>query len=145
IERAASPDFERRLLSAINNGWRGVNLSLPLNWNNGSRSIQFRFHAWEPLGILLAGYSETGNSKALAISVDLAKDWNAKFQEQYFTLPLKTGLTSALAVDDSMAWYDMSVGQRAPRLAYLVDVVARQKGNEALAICLFRSLIFQME
>ena len=149
VDCTAAAGLERRLTSLINNGWEcdgiTVDLGSPLQWGRGSRTHQFHMHAWGPLEILLPGYSLLNNTKALGISIDIASDWVKKFQQKYLLQHLQEGLQLALSEDTTMAWYDMSVGQRVPRLSYLLDVLVRQEASRELIDPLFRSLIFQLE
>lgn len=74
------------------------------------RSWNFHIHCWDMLNPLLKAYSENGTLRFLVAAIQVAEDWvnhypNPKAQES----------------DGSFAWYDMAVGMRAYRLAYLLQ------------------------
>jgi hypothetical protein len=87
-----------------------VKLVPPLDWEtvcSDDRTHAFRLHAWEPMSEPLTAYGRTGEVRFLDWSLELAVDWVT----QHPSFP-----------DDSkFAWYDMAVGMRAFRLAYLID------------------------
>ena len=68
-------------------------------------------HCWDLLDSLLMHHSFSGDSTCLQIALDVARDWSARF--------------SAGSDPESLAWYDMAVGLRAARLAYLADAASR--------------------
>ncbi|WP_343313802.1 heparinase II/III family protein [Brucella sp. BE17] len=142
-------DYKSKYTSILEKGWKLQNIVYPLSknfsWDSYSRSQRYHIHAWDPLSILLPSYEIFSDERALRISIDVARYWLDSFQVQYFQNDIEEGLDAALADESTMAWYDMSVGQRIPRHAFLLDIVARQKGHETLFSDLFRSLIFQLE
>jgi hypothetical protein len=73
------------------------------------RSWNFYIHCWDMLDNLLKAYSARKNIKMLLISVNIALDWTNRFLDT----PFKN--------HDNFAWYDMAVGMRAYRLAYIID------------------------
>lgn len=84
-----------------------------------ARSWVFNAHAWEPLGPLLAEYSDHGNPQCLQASVAYATGWLDR--------------ESADAGDPSDApWGGMAIGLRAYRLAYLLDVLRATGGDPDL-------------
>jgi hypothetical protein len=100
--------------ATLTEGWQRrphprIKLDLPLDWENacaGDRTWAYRLHAWEPLSEPLTAYSETGEARFLTWSLDLALDWVRQHPRYDPNSPF--------------AWYDMAVGMRAFRLAYLV-------------------------
>lgn len=114
--------------------WKGhpsVAIEPPLDWDGlcaNNRSWGLVLHSWEPLGISLAAHDNTGGSAHLDFALALALDWLDRFG-------------SPGAVSSSLAWYDLAVGTRAYRLAYLLDVVARdpERGDEVVS-CLLAGL-----
>jgi hypothetical protein len=80
--------------------WELVNLQ--------QRSWNFHIHSWDMLDALLKTHSETGLSQFLEPALGVALDW-----QDY--IRASSGDVSPFA------WYDMAVGLRAYRLAYLVD------------------------
>jgi len=85
--------------------------SLPVDWAAdpfGDRNWQFQLHAWVNMDYWLYAYQD-GDGSALEESVAIALDW-AQFH-------LGHGRKSAFQ------WYDLAVGVRASRLAFLLDNV----------------------
>lgn len=95
--------------------------------------------------VLLPAYQFYNEDAALSLSINVAQRWMNLFQTEYFDHDIIDGIDTAIKDETTMAWYDMSVGQRIPRQAFLLDIVARQEGQDDLFCDLFRSMIFQME
>lgn len=107
--------------ATLSGDWRwkgrpGVDLKPPLDWErvcDRDRSWNLALHSWEPLAALLAAHDRDGDRACLDLALRLGLDWLERFPR----------------LDDAsspFAWYDVAVGARAYRLAYLLDVVARQ-------------------
>ncbi len=110
---------ERMLAS----GWRcGIHLvepmRPPLNWNDVPRSLSFHLHSWDPHAILLMAYSLSARCEFLDAALAVTMDWLAQ-------CGAAADAAEALAEPGGFAWYDMAVGLRAYRLAYLLDAAAR--------------------
>ena len=94
-----------------------VPLDAPLPWKLASqtqRSLNFHLHSWDPVESLLQAHSVTGLPRYLEAAVELARDW--------------VDTHHAPSTDDEpspFAWYDMAVGLRSYRLAYILDAAAR--------------------
>lgn len=73
------------------------------------RSWNFHMHSWDMLEAILRAYSDFGEKALLEISLSVALEWAGLFG------------TRAPSSGKSMAWYDMAVGLRAYRLAYMID------------------------
>jgi hypothetical protein len=98
--------------------WKGrpsAALEPPLDWEglcDGDRSWGLALHSWEPLAALLAAHDHDADRASLDLALRLCLDWLERF-------PHVDGAVSPFA------WYDVAIGSRAYRLAYLLDVVAR--------------------
>lgn len=91
-----------------------LNINMPIPWEDKTgenRSLSFRLHCWDHLDVLLAAYDATKDQKYLLLCINIAKEWIAKFGN--------------LETDSEFAWYDMSVGLRSYRLAYITDAALR--------------------
>jgi Heparinase II/III-like protein/Heparinase II/III N-terminus len=97
----------------------------PIPFDEFNRSFCFHIHAWEPLTFLLQAHSQFGDAKYLDASFEFASDWFTRYQAPLLALPRAEALEYAAAHKKTQAWYDMGVGQRAYRLAYLIDAIAR--------------------
>ena len=117
LEESTSGDRQdpiERLQTQLRNGWQtggGLRLSLhePPKWfdyNEHSRNVRYKIHSWIILDSLLVVHSITEEEEYLNMAVNIAEDWISNF--------VITGKT------DDFAWYDMAVGQRATKLAYMI-------------------------
>jgi hypothetical protein len=95
----------------IADGWaRGpsdpVPITPPVPWDGGmSPDLSWMLHAWRPYEVYLRAYDESGDVRWLRAAAAVAKDWLQRGDRR----------------NSRYAWYDMAAGQRAYRLAYLVD------------------------
>jgi hypothetical protein len=110
-------DFEQASAAdeILANGWAGRG-EPPLypgpdtDWvhlASDNRSWQFNVQSWVWAGPVLAAYEETGDRRYLSWCLEAAASWARTFT---------TGTGAG-----TMAWYDMAVGLRAYRLAYLTE------------------------
>ena len=107
-------DPQNRLEAQLRNGWQtGGGFRLPLTevpiWDKyleHSRNVRYKIHSWVMLDSLLVVDSITDGQEYLDLAVDIAEDWINNF-----VLSKRT---------DEFAWYDMAVGQRATKLAYML-------------------------
>jgi hypothetical protein len=119
----------------------------PIPFDKFNRSFCFHIHAWEPLTFLLQAHSQFGGSEYLDASFDFAWDWFTQYQAPLLAMPRAKALSYAASHTETQAWYDMGVGQRAYRLAYLVDAVARhpEKYSDDVFSRLYETLQFHHE
>jgi hypothetical protein len=104
----------------LKNGWRlsgfpPVRLDAPIEWEDADpsrRSLVFHLHSWDMVDALLKDHSISGSDLHLEAALRIADDWVARYPA---------------FEANSAAWYDMAVGMRAYRLAYMVDAAARLK------------------
>ncbi|USR41531.1 heparinase II/III-family protein [Ectopseudomonas hydrolytica] len=105
-----------RVQEILISGWRCGNyptvfLDSNIPWaqlDNAQRSWNFHIHSWDMLDAPLAAYSAEQQPELLILCVNIALDWSARYG-------------SGPKSDTPFAWYDMAVGLRAYRLAYLLD------------------------
>lgn len=76
-----------------------------------SRSWSFEIHSWNPLDSLLIAYSRRPDRQYLERALAVAVEWIDLFDDGSRPHPF--------------AWYDMAVGLRAARLAFLIDAYGR--------------------
>jgi hypothetical protein len=115
---SASPEQSARETLTI--GWERtpnprVKMDLPISWDElcgASRSWTFHLHAWDPMADPLTVYGASKARPYLVWCLALALDW--------------VGQHPARLANSPFAWYDMAVGMRAYRLAYLIDIGARE-------------------
>lgn len=118
-------------------------LSKPIDWEAYGRSFSVRLHSWEPITELLMFNSLYSDERSFEIARSFAFEWINRFQAQ----------ASAVGPDPIMLervagctpWYDMAVGRRAYRLAYILDVLARNPSyDDQLVMDGFRCLDFHL-
>lgn len=93
-------------------------LDAPVDWDGEglNRSERFRLHAWDPLEALFVAADAEGDPDLLKLVVRFVDEWIA----------WSDAGGACLAPDgQDMVWYDMGVGLRAYRLAWLISAVAR--------------------
>ena len=129
-------------------GWRmgairGVRLQPPIEWTSASRSFDTHWHAWWPLDELFYAHGLAPKDEYLQAAWDFAMDWIYTFQRPLLALPTGVAVRKALKGDGTQAWYDMSVGLRLQRLAYLTDLACRddRRSDEAVGL-MFETLDF---
>jgi len=89
-----------------------ISLNDPIPWalrNQQERSWNFYIHCWDMLDSLLKAYSETQEKQFILPAIRVAEDWAEKHSNL------------SQADMSPLAWYDMAVGLRAYRLAYIID------------------------
>lgn len=100
---------------------------LPLDWNADpfeDRNWRYQLHAWRMLDPLLGAWEQTGNTGYLDDTLRIVLDWH-----EYH---------SVRGQKSDYEWYDMAVGLRAMKLAYLFqrafegDVQLDDAGKEKL-------------
>jgi len=82
------------------------------------RSWNFHIHCLDMIQDLLHAHSESGRQDFLDPALRIAMEWARRHPDP------------ASARGSQFAWYDMAVGLRAQRMAYLLDVVSRDGAAE---------------
>lgn len=101
------------------------NIRPPIDFDAHNRSFAFHMHAWDAVSALLLAYDAGGDRKYLDAGLAIARDWIARHQLPLLEMRMDEALAAARAHTATLAWYDMGVGQRIYRIAYLIDVLAR--------------------
>ncbi len=119
-------DARQSLIEAENileNGWQRrnypvVDLKKTIPWNlanQSERSWNFYIHSWDMLDALLYAYSLNSDEIILKSVLKIVLDW----------IELYVDLDKSIPIHDKnktdFAWYDMAVGLRSYRLAYIYD------------------------
>ncbi len=92
-------------------------LEPPIDWEHlvtVDRSWNYHLNAWEPVDAVLAEQARSDEQRYLSFALALAVDWIA---DNPYPAP-------ETEVED-FGWYDMAVGLRAYRLAYLLEASCR--------------------
>lgn len=92
-----------------------VPLILPVDWANADydRNWRFNLNSWKMVEPMLAWHAKSGERLPLRMAMDLIADW-----------------TRFNIIDDTpnkLKWYDIATGQRAMKLAFLIDTIYRNR------------------
>ncbi|ADE13590.1 hypothetical protein Nhal_0400 [Nitrosococcus halophilus Nc 4] len=86
--------------------------TLPVDWNADpfqDRNWRFHLHAWRMIDPMIVAWERTGDKRYLQDALKVMTDW----QDYHFGRNRRS----------AFQWYDMSVGLRAMKLAYVLDRV----------------------
>ena len=112
-----------------------IKIETPVNWvlyASHSRSIRYKIQAWGGLDAVLNYDSIKNNEKCYQVSYEYIMDW------------INTFIIGKN--DDDFAWYDMAVGQRATKLAYLIRRAIENKEDiEDIAAMIVTAEIHMIE
>lgn len=107
----------------IQNGWTYADfpvviLHLPMNWEtpcSSNRTWAFNLHTWEFMDPVVRDYLESENISRLRWCVDRALSWIQRY----------VSTNQNPEAPESMAWYDMALALRSPRLVALIHLSIR--------------------
>ena len=124
----------------MNDGWQfhgepTFRIVPPVAWDHlveENRSWNFNLHSWRPINSILASYATTRAPRYLQFALAFIEDWVA-------SNPYELGNQAG---GESFAWYDMAVGLRVYRLAFVIAASARagEVSDEQL-VTLWQSLV----
>ena len=100
-------------------------LEPPIDWEHlvsVDRSWNFHLNSWGPLDSILVAHSRSSQPRYLSFAVALASDWIAK--NPYSPLEIDVDV-------EDFGWYDMAVGRRVYRMAYVLDAACRDPSVSA--------------
>lgn len=125
--------------SILENGWRfggfePVPVKGLVDWSKYGcehRSWGFHLHAWEFMDAFIDEYDRTENTDLLSEAIEIAVGWVTKHH-------------GSDVDEDEMAWYDMALSLRTPRLISLVLRAARTEGMRESAVILAASLVLHL-
>jgi hypothetical protein len=135
LERTAVTGVKGSSRALRERGWvlgslPAVDLSLPMDWPTlcpNHRSQNFHLHAWDFMVPFLNEYATSGARELLTWCLERAVSWCETFT---------TG-------DDrgTMAWYDMALALRSPRLAYLLHEAVHIGADDVTLETLARGVV----
>lgn len=122
-----SSSFEKALSGLITKGYTIppsylFKLDEPLPWQHAERSVAYSLQAFDPLSVLLRAHSLTHRQDYFNLVLTFVEDWLKHLRPP--TEKEYEGLWEESSPHDFL-WYDMAVGLRASRLAYIVDHLLR--------------------
>jgi hypothetical protein len=98
-----------------------LSIKPPVNWDYWpNRSVNYHLHSFHPLDIL-CGYGGSYSQRIIDASLLFTLDWIDNHFEDY------QGGAYRKPQVESFAWYDMAVGLRIQKIAFLLDIVSRQQ------------------
>lgn len=121
-------------LEVLSTGWSRrsypkIDINSPIAWKLNSqdeRSWNFYIHSWDMIDTLLYACNLKYDERLFEPALKISLDWIEKYVDQKNNCPMKN--------ESSMdfAWYDMAVGLRAYRLAYIYDIYKESAEEEDL-------------
>ncbi len=106
-----------------------ININDPIPWalnSQDERSWNFYIHSWDMIDTLLYAYKKAPEYKLFKPALDIALDWIERYVDMEADAPIDYQNST------DFAWYDMAVGLRAYRLAYIYDEYRREIKNDDL-------------
>jgi len=101
-------------------GCRMDSLKLAPSFDKGARNQLYHFHAWTHIGTLLLAYRYSNDPKFITLARSQAESW--VLYSNYVAMD-----QAPLNTEESFLWYDMAVGLRIYKLAYLVRKTSLDK------------------
>ncbi|MCC6790318.1 MAG: hypothetical protein IT336_01465, partial [Thermomicrobiales bacterium] len=149
VPRHLLPDFrdllEQRMTGAFVLGPHSIpSIVEPIDWPAQVRPFALHLDSWEPISELLMGHAIFDEDRYFAAALTFARGWMDSFHDASMAIgPDPVALDAAFG---PMHWFDMSVGQRIYRLAYIADVMARDpRYGDTEVIEAMRSLVFHCQ
>ncbi len=99
----------------------------PINFDDQSRPHACDLHSWEPVGFALRAHEIFGDERFLELSLSYIFDWLDRYWKPVSGAANVDDFDDVIADDSNFAWYDMAVGRRTYRLAYVLDLLSRRK------------------
>lgn len=118
---ATAIQLEKRALKALSDGWRRggqepIYIDNKIDWkleNDNQRSWNYYKHSWAMIDEVLSAFTLLPDRLFLLVTaINVALDWSNKHIDDK---GYPKGSVS------KFAWYDMAVGLRAQRMAYIID------------------------
>ena len=110
--------IEARIRNGFTTGGAKIDLTEAPIWSDytdKSRNIRYKIHSWLMIDGFLNADQVTDEDKYLQMASKIALDW-----VQRFVINMES---------DEFAWYDMAVGQRATKLAYILRRLVETKAD----------------
>ncbi len=111
-------------------GFEIPSLMPPLDWSAHNRSFSYHLHAWDGIADILIGYSLWGDPRCLATALAHVRAWLEEFQKPILDRWSPEELDALVTPHMPTPWYDMAVGRRAYRIAYLLDILAHDPSSD---------------
>lgn len=149
--RDLSGQFANFTRSNLEDGWTRDGFSIPtvyppVDWGAHNRSFSYHLHAWDAIADLLIGYCRLGIEAYFDASFAHARSWLLEFQAPLLGKDSPKELDALVRPHMPVEWYDMAVGLRAFRMAFMLDVMLRSGRYAAADIELFREgLLFHLK
>lgn len=100
-------------------------LDSSLPWFHFDRAVSYNFQSFEPISSLLQAHSFKDNQDCFKLAFIYLNNWI-----EYYRPPTEQELKGNWkeTEENDFLWYDMAVGLRALRLAYMIDVLKLTEG-----------------
>lgn len=117
----------------------------PIDWNAHNRSFSYHLHAWDAIADLLIRHSVRGGDDYFEACLAHARAWLEEFQAPLIGKDSEAELDALVSPHMPVAWYDMAVGLRVFRIAYILDVISRHDRYAADVSLFSEGLAFHLK
>ena len=119
----ALADTVRRLTETGWERWghRLHSIRPPIPWRGTRGSFDYALHAFDPINVVLRLFSYTRDSEIFCLARDFVLDWCHACYDAEFDARPEACIARILADKHRTVWYDMAVGLRLYRLAYVLS------------------------
>ena len=129
-----SSEFKPRVEGMLAGRWEKAgclvtDMRPPINFDGHARPHACDLHSWEPVGYALHAFDTFNDQRYLDLSLGYVFDWLDRYWLPVAHSTAPDHLDGLIADNATFAWYDMAVGRRIFRLAYILDVVSRDPAS----------------
>ncbi len=125
-----SPDFKSTMEAMLAGRWEKggdfvTDMRPPINFDDQPRQHACDLHSWEPAGFALRAFEVFEDKRYLNLACGFIFNWLDRYWQPISHINDVAEVDNLIADETTFAWYDMAVGRRIFRLAYFLDVLAR--------------------
>ena len=117
----------------------------PVDWNAHNRSFSYHLHAWDAIADLLMAHDRLKDEAFFEASLAHARAWVEEFQMPLVGKDSDAELDALVHPKMPVEWYDMAVGLRAYRIAYILDILVETGRDERDIEMFYLALAFHMK
>lgn len=130
-----SPQFKPTMEAMLAGCWEKAgefvtDMRPPINFDDQPRPHACDLHSWEPVGYALRAAEVFNDRRYFELACGVIFDWLDRYWQPVSAQTDEAHLDRLIADDSTFAWYDMAVGRRIFRLAYVLEVLARTPDSD---------------